>query len=140
MTAARALALLALLAVALPADAASAPLGRLFFTPERRAEFETRRHAPRRGSRQDRGGGPMRLDGIVVSGGGAATVWVDGKAQRRRADALVPSVPGAAALAIGDGAPVQLRVGEAIDRGTRKKKDVVAADAIRIGGKPAHGR
>ena len=55
-------------------------LGRLFFTPEQRAQFEYK-HA--RNAAADGSGAPSILvvNGIVQQHGGARTVWINGKTQ-----------------------------------------------------------
>lgn len=75
----RATALL-LAALAAPGGcAAGEPLGRLFHTPEHRAELDRRRHADSTPSAP--AAKPVRLDGFFVRSGGGGTVWIDGRPQ-----------------------------------------------------------
>ena len=68
-------------AAVMPAGAAdSAPLGRLFFTPERRAALE-RQRTPNLQEAQTLQGNSMSLDGVVYRSGGKSTVWINQKAQ-----------------------------------------------------------
>jgi len=115
-------------ATAMPAAAAdSAPLGRLFFTPERRAALERQRTLNLQEA-QTLQGNSMSLDGVVYRSGGKSTVWINQKAQtedesaRTGVSAVVsPKSPGSAVLAPGEDAPAQLKVGEAINRATGER-------------------
>ena len=70
----RLLPVLLVLAVVAPANAAdAAPLGRLFFTPERRAALE-RQRAFNIQEAQTLQGSSMSLDGVVYRSGGTSTV------------------------------------------------------------------
>jgi len=59
---------------------AQAPLGRLFFTPEERAELD---RAPTERIAAD-APTTRTLDGIVRRSDGSATVWINGQPERRR--------------------------------------------------------
>lgn len=70
--------LIAMLLLAVVSGAQADGLGRLFFTPEQRAQLEYR-HA-----RNASGGNPpsiLMLNGIVQRRGGPRTVWINGAAQ-----------------------------------------------------------
>lgn len=116
------------LAVIAPTDAADAQeLGRLFFTPERRATLE-RQRAFNVQEAQTLQGSSMSLDGVVYRSGGKSTVWINQKAQtenessRTGVSAVVsPKTPGSALLAPGEEAPAQLKVGETINRATGER-------------------
>lgn len=116
------------LAVIAPVDAADAPeLGRLFFTPERRAALE-RQRAFNVQEAQTLQGSSMSLDGVVYRSGGKSTVWINRQAQtendssRTGVSAVVsPGAPGSALLAPGEDAPSQLKVGETINRATGER-------------------
>ena len=115
-------------AAAMPAGAAdSAPLGRLFFTPERRAALERQRTLNLQEA-QTLQGNSISLDGVVYRSGGKSTVWINQRAQtedessRTGVNAVVsPKSPGSAVLAPGEEAPTQLKVGEAINRATGER-------------------
>lgn len=111
-----------------PGHAADAPeLGRLFFTPERRATLEHQR-AFNVQEAQTLQGTTMSLDGVVYRSSGKATVWINHQAQnegesaRTGVSALVsPKSPGSAVLAPGEETPTQLKVGEAMNRATGER-------------------
>ncbi len=116
------------LAMLAPARAADAPeLGRLFFTPERRAALE-RQRAFNIQEAQTLQGTNMSLDGVVYRSGGKSTVWINQKAQtegessRTGVNAVVsPKTPGSALLAPGEETPAELKVGETINRATGER-------------------
>ena len=111
-----------------PAHAADVPeLGRLFFTPERRASLEHQRTFNVQET-QSLQGTSMSLDGVVYRSSGKATVWVNRQAQteseasRTGVNAVIsPKSPGSATLAPGEEAPAQLKVGEAMNRATGER-------------------
>jgi len=116
---------LAMLAAAGVADAAE--LGRLFFTPERRATMERQRSLNIQEA-QTLQGTSMSLDGVVYRSSGKATVWVnrqaqnEGESSRTGVSATIsPKTPGSALLAPGEEAPAQLKVGETINRATGER-------------------
>jgi hypothetical protein len=125
------------LAILAPACAADAPeLGRLFFTPERRATLE-RQRAFNIQEAQTLQGNSMSLDGVVYRSGGKATVWINQRAQtegessRTGVNAVVsPKTPGSALLAPGDEAPAQLKVGETINRATGERNTRLGGGAV----------
>ncbi|MEI8161818.1 MAG: hypothetical protein WCI19_01625 [Betaproteobacteria bacterium] len=106
-----------------PAHAAdAAELGRLFFTPERRASLERQRTFNVQEA-QTLQGTTLSLDGVVHRSGGKATVWINRQAQTESEGARTgvsavtsPATPGSALLAPGDESPSKLKVGEAINR------------------------
>ncbi len=113
------------LALLVPAPAADAQeLGRLFFTPERRATLERQRTFNVQEA-QTLQGTIMSLDGVVYRSSGKTTVWInrqdqnEGDSARTGVSAVVSSrKPGSALLAPGEEAPAELKVGETINRAT----------------------
>lgn len=113
------------LVLLIPAGAADAQeLGRLFFTPERRATLERQRTFNVQEA-QTLQGTIMSLDGVVYRSSGKTTVWInqqdqkEGDSARTGVNAVVsPRTPGSALLAPGEEAPAQLKVGETINRAT----------------------
>lgn len=103
-------------------------LGRLFLTPDKRAALERQRQVNvQRALVME--GSELRVDGIIRRSGGHSTVWINGIAHhdgqpasevRSRID---PRDPSRVTLAVGDEAPAQLRVGEALNRATRERRD-----------------
>lgn len=105
-----------------------ADLGRLFFTPERRAALERQRQLNIQEVRTLEGA-TLRLDGVVRRSSGKSTVWINGTPQNeddaRRSGVdvrLKPGHPGSALIAPGDEAPTQLKVGEAVNRATGERE------------------
>lgn len=116
-----------MLATAAAHAADAQELGRLFFTPERRAAMERQRTFNIQEA-QTLQGTTMSLDGVVYRSSGKTTVWINRTAQtesestRTGVSALVsPKAPGRAVLAPGDEAPAQLNVGETINRATGER-------------------
>lgn len=120
-----------------PAHAADVPeLGRLFFTPERRATLERQRTFNVQET-QALQGTTMSLDGVVYRSGGKATVWVNRQAQneneasRTGVNAVVsPGSPGSALLAPGEEAPARLKVGEAVNRATGERNTRLGSGTV----------
>ena len=114
--------------VLVPAHAADTPeLGRLFFTPDRRAALERQRMSNVQEA-QTLQGTTMSLDGVVYRSSGKTTVWInrqdqtEGESGRTGVSAVVsPKTPGSALLAPGEEAPAQLKVGETINRATGQR-------------------
>lgn len=125
--------------LSMPAEIASAePLGRLFFSPDRRAALERQRQLNIQEA-QTLEGATMRLDGVVVRSSGKRTVWVNSQAQH---DAAAPTgvtvdlsvrEPGRATLSAGEEAPAQLKVGESVNRATGEKSGGLAGGRISVG-------
>ncbi len=116
---------------------ASAPLGRLFFTPEKRIMLERQRLSNIQET-QTLEGATMSLDGVVQRSSGKSTVWINGRAQDEH-DAvrtgvtvhLTPKNPGQAQLSPGEESPTQLKVGEAINRATGERNDHLGGGIVK---------
>ncbi len=103
-------------------------LGRVFFTPERRATLDRQRQLNLQET-QALQGSSMSLDGVVRRSSGRQTVWINGRPQNdntspsgvtvtsggRKSNTLLLNANGEA--------PAELRVGETINRATRDKDD-----------------
>ncbi|AJP48728.1 hypothetical protein PG1C_10340 [Rugosibacter aromaticivorans] len=120
-----------------PAHAASTPLGRLFFTPEKRLTLERQRLSKIQET-QTLEGATMSLDGIVQRSSGKSTVWINGRAQDEHDAArtgvsvrLTPKDPGQAQLSPGEESPTQLKVGEAINRATGERNDRLGGGTVK---------
>jgi hypothetical protein len=134
-------ALAGLLFAAASAAAMAQDLGRLFFTPEQRAELDARRRArvPDKPAAALVESPSTTLDGYVKRSGGRSTVWLNGEpvtegAEAKRAQ-VVPSRtdPSRAAVEVGeDGRRIPLRVGESLDRSTGEVSDVIGNGEIRV--------
>jgi hypothetical protein len=138
----RALPALAGILLATAAAAASAQeLGRLFFTPEQRAELDARRKArvPDRPAAVVTESPSTTLDGYVKRSNGKSTVFLNGEPITEGADAkraqVIPSRddPSRAAIEVGEGGRrVPLKVGESLDRGTGEVSDVIGSGEVRV--------
>ncbi len=126
-----------LLLLAAAHGAGAQELGRLFFTPERRAALERQRTFNIQEA-QTLQGTTMSLDGVVYRSSGKNTVWINRTAQtegdsaRTGVSAVVsPKTPGSALLAPGDETPTQLNVGEAINRATGERNTRLGGGVVR---------
>ncbi|MDP2142510.1 MAG: hypothetical protein Q8J80_00110 [Gallionella sp.] len=101
---------LCMLALTTSAPAVAEKLGRLFYTPEQRAQLDSE-HA--RDAAPADSPNVMSIDGIVQRHGGERTVWINGVPQvAGRSDDRAPeSVP----VAIpGQSQPVKIKVGQKV--------------------------
>jgi hypothetical protein len=120
-----------------PVFAANVPeLGRLFFTPERRAILERQRTSNVQET-QTLQGTTMSLDGVVYRSSGKTTVWInhqdqtEGQSGRTGVSAVVsPKTPGSALLAPGEDAPAELKVGETINRATGQRNTRLGSGSV----------
>lgn len=125
------------LAVLAPAFAAEpAELGRLFFTPERRATLERQRTLNVQEA-QSLQGSTMSLDGVVYRSSGKTTVWINRQAQNENETArtgvsavVSANTPHRALLAPGEEAPAQLKVGESLNRATGERNTRLGGGAV----------
>jgi hypothetical protein len=116
---------------------ASAPLGRLFFTPEKRVMLE-RQQISNIQETQTLEGATMSLDGVVQRSSGKSTVWINGRAQDAHDVArtgitvrLTPKNPGHAQITPAEEPPSQLKVGETINRATRERNDRLGGGIVK---------
>jgi len=129
-----------LLAIASAISWAQEPntLGRLFFTPERRAAMERQRtHNVQQA--QALQGTTMSLDGVVYRSSGKSTVWINRHAQNESDSArtgvtakLSPRDPGRAQIAPGEDTPANLKVGEAINRATGERNTRLGGGTVAV--------
>ncbi|HUW38335.1 MAG TPA: hypothetical protein VMV91_13505 [Rhodocyclaceae bacterium] len=131
---------LATLAVALALTSATRPalaagLGSLFFTPEQRSRLDRQRNGDRQPPTDS---ALLVIDGVVRRSDGRTVIWINGVAQRGGIPGIrifpSPQDPSRVTLGIQGGAPVRLRVGESVNRATRKRDDGLAGGSIRIRG------
>lgn len=130
------------LPLAVPADKPADDLGRLFYTPERRVQLDRQRLLNIRQT-QAIEGDTLSLDGVVRRSSGKSTIWINQRAQHENeaersgvAFSASSRNPGSARLAPGEEASVDLRVGEAINRGTGERTDRLRGGRIVTPGKP----
>ena len=123
----------------LPALAHSAPLGRLFFTPERRAVLERQRQLNIQEKTQETiEVANVHINGMVRRSSGKATVWVNGRPQQEgEAAGGVAVRPSPRQLEqveirVGEESPAALRVGEKLNRATQEMSDGLAGGQLQI--------
>jgi len=132
----RLLEILAML-IATTADSSAEPMGRLFFTPERRAALERQRQLNIQETHPLEGA-TVSLDGIVTRSSGRSTVWLNGRPQNENARdtgvnaAVSPGNPGRAVVTPGEDPAASLRVGESINRATRERTDVLGSGSVTV--------
>ena len=93
-----------LLASLIPTAAQAGSLGRLFFTPEQRAQLEYRQTHNEAAAAAEEEDAPtsseLMVNGIVQKRGGGRTVWINGRAQNagnsdeRSPESVAVAVPG----------------------------------------------
>jgi hypothetical protein len=121
----------------LPAFAQAQELGRLFFTPEQRANLDLRRRA----RMPDKLAAPVaapitRVDGYVKRFSGPSTIWINGEALGESASEA-PRIDtsrehGTVSVNVEAGGRVRLKPGETLDRGNGEVRDVLGDGEIRI--------
>lgn len=98
-----------ILSLCVNSSASATELGRLFFTPEQRAEFAFDQLQSNTGNANSN---TLKVNGIVQQQGGRRTAWINGIAQQMgnsdAPDHLTLPVPGQAA-------PVDVKVGQQIN-------------------------
>lgn len=113
------------------------PLGRLFFTPEKRAALERQRRLNIQEA-QTLEGATMSLNGVVLRSSGKKTVWINGRAQQDELSPLnvtaaVKAKEARGALLSANGEPpAELKVGEAINRATREKNNGLQGGSLQV--------
>jgi hypothetical protein len=110
-------------------------IGKLFFTPDRRAALEGQRQMDVQQARVIEGD-KLSVDGVVKRSSGKSTVWINGVAHHDRtlASEVQPRIsdrdPGRVVLQAGDRLPASLRVGESVNRATGKTDDPLGGGRI----------
>ena len=133
----RAAALLILFLVLAPCAQAQ-ELGRLFFTPQQRADLDARRKArvPDKPAAAAVASPVTRLDGYVKRSGGPSTVWINGESVTEGS----PDAPridrgpsGSVSIGVGEGGGrVRMKPGESLDRGNGEVHDVIGDGEIQV--------
>lgn len=130
------------LAAAPPAPAASlprpddAPIGRLFYTPERRLVLDRQRASNRPSERQVESR-QLSFDGLVQRSSGQRTVWVNGRPLTERDDGVLrvttqPDRPGRARLTIPNEGGHDMTVGSSVNRDTGETSSPLKSGRIRV--------
>ena len=131
--------LLLLSLVLLPTLVQSAPLGRLFLTPERRVVLERQRQLNIQEKTQETiEVANVHINGMVRRSNGKATVWVNGRPQQDDETAGGVAVRPSprhleqVEIRVGDERPAALRVGEKLNRATQEMSDGLAGGQLQI--------
>ena len=130
---------LALILVLTAAGAQAAPLGRLFFTPERRTALERQRQLNIQEKTQETVEvSSVHLNGVVRRAGNKTTVWVNGRPQQvDNANAGISVRPSSrdvdrVNIRVGEESSSSLRVGETLNRATQEMSDGLAGGQIQV--------
>jgi len=127
------LSLVAALLAVLAVPSQSQDLGRLFFTPEQRAELDARRKARVPDRPAAAVASPTtRLDGYVKRSGGPSTAWVNGEPLPAGPGEAVRIGPTVSVPLSEGGRRAALKPGEVLDRGTGDVTDVIGDGEIRV--------
>jgi hypothetical protein len=106
------------------ATGATVELGRLFFTPEERREFDRRRDTKTPEKPPAATDPTLTIDGVVTRSSGKRTVWINGAAHNDGAQpdgiAIGTSrqTPGRIVVRPSGAPPIPAKVGETVDRAT----------------------
>ena len=133
------------LLLATPA-AAEDPLGRLFFSPERRQAMDRQRqlNQPEKSDAED--SPTLTINGVVTRSSGKRTVWVNGVAQHDRETLdgveVIPErhAPGRVRVRPDDAPETRAAVGDSINRGTGETTPLLGGGQIRVPRPPAAPR
>ena len=118
--------------------AADEPLGKLFFTPERRAALERQRQLNIQETQQVVEGATLTVSGVVKRSSGKTTTWINGTPQDDMSAATGVRVeidranPARTTVVAGEESPASLKVGEAINRATRETTSGVGDGRITV--------
>ena len=132
-------AFLLVMLIAAPA-AQSQEVGRLFFTPDQRANLDQRRKArvPDKPAAATVAAPVTRVDGYVTRSAGPSTVWINGESVPENA----PEAPhidggrnasGSVSISVGEsGKRIRLKPGESLDRGNGEVHVVIGDGEIKV--------
>lgn len=135
----RSAALFAAILLLTAAPAAAEELGRLFFTPERRAALERQRQFNIREAeaRAVEVGATLSVSGVVQRSSGKTTTWINNAPQDEKESTGVRvevdrANPGRTTVIAGEEEPARLNVGETINRSTRETTTGVGGGRISV--------
>jgi hypothetical protein len=128
-----------LAAGSLAAQAQALDLGRLFYTPGERAAMDRTRHTPPPPPRVEKpvvAPAPAEqapsfetLNGYVSRSSGHSTTWVNGVPQNDR----LQLAPSGVRVEAGTKHPIDLRVGESVERYSGERRDVLGNGNVSVG-------
>lgn len=112
------------------------PIGRLFYTPERRLALERQRASNRPTERQVESR-QLSFDGLVQRSSGKRTVWVNGRPLTENDDGVLrvtprPDQPGRARLTIPNEGGHDMAVGSAVNRDTGEASSPLKNGQVRV--------
>jgi hypothetical protein len=111
-------------------------LGKLFLTPERRQSLERQRQLNLYEA-ENTESETLQLNGIVQRSSGYNSIWLNQRMQsgheKQSGIHLKPGRPSAATIEMEKAAPVELQVGDSLNRSTQERKDLVPQDSARAG-------
>ena len=121
------------IAVLHAAPAASDDLGRLFFTPERRAVLERARQSNIREQPQVAEDNLLSINGLVRRSSGKRTVWVNGTPINENSVTPLRGLGAPARIRRrGDPAAPPIPVGTTLNRNTGERRDALNGGAIKV--------
>lgn len=124
-------------AAAAPA-AASADLGRLFFTPQQREDMDRRRLTNEQERVVVTVESVLTVNGHVSRSGGPATTWINGVPQE---DNRPGRDPAQVVIQPAEGeAQVSVKVGQTLDRVRREVREGFGSGEVRVGSEPRKPR
>lgn len=133
--------LLAVIGAIAASPASGEELGRLFYSPERRATLDRARQFNVQTQQQVAEGNTLSVNGVVRRASGKRTVWVNGVAVHENSvtDVRVVGVSpgGTVSLIPGDQGITHIPVGTALNRNTGERSDALNGGSIVV--RPATG-
>lgn len=117
------------------------PLGRLFFSPERRSAMERQRQYNIKES-QAMEGETLSLDGVVLRSSGKKTYWVNGRAQNDDSNSSGVAIssnrknPGQARVTSNGEPMADLRIGETLNLSTKEKQTGIGNGTVTVKPRP----
>ena len=124
-----------------------APLGRLFFTPEKRQLLDRQRDLNVQAQQETPEDPTLTINGVVTRSSGKRTVWINGVAQNENDVAAEVSAtphrtdPARMLVNTGQATAPGVRVGETVNRNTGETADLLGDGTItRNRSRPGSGR
>ena len=136
-----ALALIGALAAPAGAQDAAPPLGRLFFTPERRQTLDRQRQFKVPDRPELNAEPTLTINGVVTRSSGKRTVWINGVAHDKNPGDVVVITPrhdpAQVVVHSADSPPANARVGDTVHRQTGEATGLLEHGSIKPGRPPA---